>query len=124
MFNSIALDVVVGLIFIFLLYSLLASILQEFFAKVFNLRAKMLSKAISRLLDDEERDFNKYCIGNTCPYNRRQFSYTFYRHPSIKYLGKNEFSKKPAYISDVLFAETLIKILRTDKFTGSQNQMA
>jgi hypothetical protein len=38
-------------------------------------------------------------------------------------LGKNEFARKPAYISDALFAETLIKILRSDKFTGSQNQM-
>lgn len=118
MFNSIALDVVIGLIFIFLLYSLLASILQEFVAKILGLRARMLLKAIARLLDDDNFE-NQY----KDPFKNREFTSIFYSHPNIKYLGNNEFNKKPAYISDTLFAETIIKILRTDKFTGTQNQM-
>jgi hypothetical protein len=131
MFNSIAIDVTIGLVFIFLLYSLLASILQEFIAKILGLRARMLLKAISKLLDDDD-DFNEargLCRFNVVkgyylyPFKNRPFSKIFYSHPNIKYLGKNEFSRKPAYLSDALFAETLIKILRTDKFTGTQNQM-
>lgn len=130
MFNNIALDVVIGMIFIFLLYSLLGSILQEFVAKIMGLRARMLLKAIARLLDDE--NFTKvkglkrvFSFKNSYmhPFKNRKLTEIFYDHPNIKYLGKNEFTRKPAYISDTLFAETLIKILRSDKFTGSQNQM-
>ncbi len=131
MFNNVALDVVIGVVFIFLLYSLLASILQEFVAKILGLRARMLLKAIARLLDDED-DFNKtkglcriFTFKGTYmhPFKNRKFTEVFYNHPNIKYLGKNEFTRKPAYISDVLFSETLIKLLRSDQFTGTQNQM-
>jgi hypothetical protein len=53
MFNNVVLDVFISLIFIFLLYSLLASILQEFVAGRLNLRARMLQKAIRRMLEDQ-----------------------------------------------------------------------
>ena len=47
MFNSIVLDSVIGLVFIFLLYSLLATILGEMIANWLGLRARMLRQANS-----------------------------------------------------------------------------
>jgi hypothetical protein len=54
MFNSVALDVVIGLIFIYLLYSLLATVISEMIASVLGLRARNLKVAINRMLNDEK----------------------------------------------------------------------
>ena len=54
MFNSQVLDVVIGLVFIYLLYSLLVTIIQEMIATIFCFRAKILQRAIVRMLEDEE----------------------------------------------------------------------
>lgn len=53
MFNSVVLDVFIGLSLIFLLYSLMATTVQEILAQWFGLRGRMLQKAIRRMLDDE-----------------------------------------------------------------------
>lgn len=53
MFDNVVLNIFIGLIFIFLLYSLLASILQELFASWCSLRSKMLQKALRRMLLDQ-----------------------------------------------------------------------
>jgi hypothetical protein len=52
MFNSIVLETVIGMVFIFLLYSLLATILGELVANWLGLRARMLRQAIERMLND------------------------------------------------------------------------
>lgn len=131
--NNVAINICIGLIFIFLLYSLLATIIQEIISKFFGLRARMLLKAISKLLDDDSFNEVKY-IGRfkvilnlkqyVFPFHNRVFTEQFYHHPAIKYLGQNELSRKPAYISSRLFADTLIKILRGSEFTGTENQLA
>jgi hypothetical protein len=51
--NTIVLDVFIGLIFIYLLYSLLATVLQEIIATNLSFRAKILQRAITRMLEDE-----------------------------------------------------------------------
>jgi len=56
MFSNIALDVFIGLAFVFLIYSLLATIFQEFISQIFDLRAKMLQKGIARMLRDDNKD--------------------------------------------------------------------
>ena len=53
MFNSVALNVVIGLVFIFLLYSLLATILSEL-ASWLGLRARNVKEAIDRMLNDHK----------------------------------------------------------------------
>lgn len=53
MFDSIVLDVVVSLVFIYLLYSLLATILGEIFSSTVNLRARILWLSINRMLQDD-----------------------------------------------------------------------
>ena len=52
MTNLIVLDVVIGLVFVYLLYSMLATILQELLATWFSFRSKLLERAISRMLED------------------------------------------------------------------------
>ncbi|MGZ8538832.1 MAG: hypothetical protein ACXWV9_11240, partial [Flavisolibacter sp.] len=54
MFNNIALDVCIGLVFIFLLYSLLATIILELIAHILDLRARMLTKALRNMLEDRD----------------------------------------------------------------------
>ena len=52
MTNLIVLDVVIGLVFVYLLYSMLATILQELLATWFSFRSKLLERAIFRMLED------------------------------------------------------------------------
>ena len=60
MFNNVVLDIFIGLVFVFLLYSLLATILMELYARAFNLRARMLQKALRRMLEDDAANNGKY----------------------------------------------------------------
>ena len=98
MFNSVALDVVIGLVFIYLLYSLLANIIQELISTNLGLRAKILKHGISRMLDDGTES--------------KELSKTFYEHPLIKYLGENKLFSKPSYLSAKNFSKVVIDLLR------------
>src|SRR3954464_9411357 len=57
MFNNVVLDVAIGLIFIFLLYSLLATTINEFVAMIFAYRHRMLEKAIEQMLDGKNYSY-------------------------------------------------------------------
>lgn len=52
MFGFEILDVVIGLVFVYLLLSLFATALNEYIAAVFSLRGKELARGLGRLLDD------------------------------------------------------------------------
>lgn len=102
MTGSVALDVVIGLVFIYLLYSLLATILQEILASnIIRLRAKILEKAIRRMLDDTGH------VRQT----KELLSTAFYQTPLIKYLGPSN-GKTPAYIAARNFSKALLDILK------------
>lgn len=107
MFNSVVLDVVIGLVFIYLLYSLLATIIQEFITTYLGLRAKMLMKGISRMLDDDIKATG--------------ISDAFYGHPLIKYLGENKTHSKPAYLTAKNFSKVLIDLLRGENVQPGQS---
>src|SRR5690349_21398975 len=116
MTGSTAIDVVIGLVFVFLLYSLLASIVQEIATSLFGLRSKMLLKSIARMLDDGDPDLKKRSIRRVkvinfivellknlrafflSPFFGRPFTHEFYNHPSIKYLSESSWNNKPAYL--------------------------
>ncbi len=145
MFNSVALDVVIGLVFIYLLYSLLATTINEAIASMFNLRAKKLEKAITRMLDDGIMHnpniwsfigdfvmgiliklkffflfFSFKNLGTTK--NKMSLVESFYNHPGIKYLGENKISNKPSYISSEFFSKAVMDILKEK--AGSPNETA
>ena len=131
MFNSIVLDTVIGLVFVFLLYSLLATILGELIANWLGLRARMLRQSIERLLNDgyegdSEKNWLKLTlrsIGSFVVYEFKEFNNSvagrFYNQASVKYLTKGHnkgfalFKKsKPSYIRTDNFSDTLIQMFK------------
>lgn len=136
MFNNAAIDVCLGLIFIFLLYSLLATIIQEIFAQWFSLRARNLIKTIRRMLEDEKTPARKWSVQSVfidfwvglknyfLPFKGYPFLEAFYNYPLIKYLGENRGNSRPSYISPGNFSETVIQLFRGDSFDHTLNPMA
>ncbi len=96
MTGSVALDVVIGLVFVFLLYSLLASVIQEIISSWLSLRAADLKEAIERMLDDDTKT--------------KHFSKGFYESPSIKYFARE--GEKPSYLTAANFSKVVLDILK------------
>ena len=65
MTGNVALDIFVGIVFVYLLYSLLATIIMEIIATFLGLRARNLNYALKRMLKDERQYKHKLdkCIG-------------------------------------------------------------
>lgn len=57
MFNNVVLDVVIGLVFIYLLYSLLTTTINEFVTIIFAYRSRMLERGIEQMLDGENYSY-------------------------------------------------------------------
>lgn len=122
MFNNVVLDVVIGLVFIYLLYSLLATILQELIATNLSFRSKILEKAILRMLEDGKTTgkntfldrlsgiFNLFSRSNLLM--DKKVAAWFYAHPLIKYLGEDNYHSKPSYITSQNFSKVLIDLLQ------------
>jgi hypothetical protein len=102
MTGSIAIDVVISLVFIYLLYSLLATIIQEIVASnILSLRSKVLEEGIKRMLDDDDHVHQ----------HDDMLSKAFYNSPLVKYLGQSQ-GKKPAYLSAANFSKVMLDILK------------
>ena len=135
MFGSNILEIVIGLVFIYLLYSLLATTIKEGVAALFSLRAKMLEKAIKRMLDDglceshsiwghvwnifrKAGEFIYMVVLYIFPITKVKerkgdlLVHKFYDHPGIKYLAENKLYKRPSYISPENFSKTVVDILK------------
>lgn len=136
MFNSVVLDVFIGLIFVYLLYSLLATILQEIVARWFNLRSRMLQMAMRRMLEDDNK-YSQFSLVNAViemyygmvrffnPHykSKSELTKTFFNYPTIKYLAQSSWQSKPAYLDPSGFSQTLIYMLRGDNYNGTNPQM-
>ena len=135
MFYNAVLDVFTGLIFVFLLYSLLATILQEIIARWLNLRARMLQKALRRMLEDDDgeiTDAGLSVLGRETynlfhrffyPIKKDSLLAKFYNHPTIKYLGQDKLFSKPSYLHAHNFSQTIIHLLRGETYDGrAQNE--
>lgn len=122
MFNNVVLDVFIGLVFIYLLYSLLATILQEIIANQLAFRSKVLEKAILRMLEDGQTTGSNSFWDRVKSYGHlfgkpnlligKTISPWFYAHPLIKYLGEDNFYSKPAYLSAQNFSKVMIDLLK------------
>jgi hypothetical protein len=91
-----SLEIVVGLVFVYLLLSILVTLLVEYCSAIFKLRAENLKKIIERALDDDSKTL----------------SVIFYKHPLIKYLSQKN-GKLPSYLGSDKFAKTVLDIIRT-----------
>jgi hypothetical protein len=92
-----ALDVLVGLFFLFFLLSIVCSSVQEFIAQILNLRAKTLEEGVRNLVGDEA------------------LTERFFRHPRVKALSRPHVRigsrRGPSYIPSRVFAITLMDTL-------------
>jgi hypothetical protein len=87
MFGSQILDVVAGMVFIYLLLSIICTAANEMIASLFSLRGRNLAKGIANLLADKRIK----CLDEL-----------FYDHPLIKSLYRGK--RKPSYIPGHTFA--------------------
>ena len=94
MFNSSILDIAIGMIFLFVLVSLLCSAINEIIAQFLQMRAKNLEAGLANLL--QSGDGNKLVND-------------LYRHPLISGLAKP--GDKPSYIPSKHFTLALMDIM-------------
>ncbi|MGE5107963.1 MAG: hypothetical protein ACM3H8_10485 [Sphingobacteriales bacterium] len=120
MFNNVALDVVIGLVFIYLLYSLLASVIQEIIATHFDFRAKILEKAILRMLNDGQSDKQPWkdrlsgymtLLRRASQVKGKKFAEAFYNHPLVKCLAEDTWHSKPSYLRAENFSKVVVDLL-------------
>ncbi|MDW3210984.1 MAG: hypothetical protein R8N23_14000 [Reichenbachiella sp.] len=113
MTGSVALDVAIGLVFIYLLYSLLASLVAEIFATAITLRARNLKEAVNRMINDESSgELSKFPrlmeLINFFPKDfKGSLIERFYNHQEIKYLGRKG-NLGPSAIQAANFAKVIM----------------
>jgi hypothetical protein len=93
---SITLDVVIGLVFVYVLLSLIGTALTEWVARMVAQRSKTLEAGIQRLLDDPAGS---------------GLAKDLYEHPLIKALFPH--GQKPSYLPSQQFAIALMDLLGT-----------
>lgn len=98
MFGMQTLDVAIGLIFVYLVMSLVCTALREFGAAIWNARAKNLEDGIADLLP--------------------ALKDAFYGHALIQSLGEN--GKKPSYIPAKTFALALLDLVAHGSTTADE----
>lgn len=138
MINSPVLDTAIGLVFIFLLYSLLATSINEAIATLFSLRARMLKKGIIKgmLSNSKQKEWiwksSLKTIGNLFkelsfliigykPKQKGKLGNAFYNHPIIKNYGSSDRFSIPSYIPKENFSTILIDVLEKYWDTHKEN---
>jgi hypothetical protein len=132
MFNSPILDIIIGLVFIFLLYSLLATSIKEAIATGLGLRARMLKKGIINGMLTATTEKTKWkSIGDwwikflraivhlfagrpILTDDQKKIGDYFYDHPVIKNYGSGQIYKYPSYIPTGSFSTVMIDVLKKD----------
>lgn len=102
MFNSGILDVAIGIVFVYLLVSLIVSAANELLAAIFKMRGRVLWQGIRNLLPTGE--------------GKQNIAQQVYEHPLITGLSP---SARPSYIPSRTFALALLDVI-----SGSTGQIA
>jgi hypothetical protein len=123
MINNPALDVAIGLAFIYAIYSLIATVSTEIFSTFLKLRGKNLKIAILRMLDNSSFPENQKENSLKPPENKLEndLSEKFLNQPEIRFLGRitrNGKERCPSYIKPTTFARALLNTL---DYTWSEN---
>ena len=122
MTGSITLDVIIAMVFVYLIYSLLVTILGEMISTWLGIRARNLRMMLERMLNDEgvepQGKIAKFFLYES-EYFKNSLAGRFYNHPSIKYSSESKKENrfffthgKPSYISDSQFADTIVQLFR------------
>lgn len=106
----ILIEACIGLFFLYLILSLIASFVLELIAAAAKMRAKKLIKAIESIFDESPDDSNK-----------SELYKAFFDHPLYKQLCNpqkgEEPRRPPSYIEPSTFVEIIISILSTNNLT-------
>jgi len=104
LFNSIILDVIIGLVFVYLLLAILCTAANEWVAALTRRRGEMLRKGIQQLLSDQP-------ISNET--DPEAFLREFYKHPLITSMMHD--ANHPNYLSPRTFAAVVTDVLTASK---------
>jgi hypothetical protein len=100
LFNSTILDVIIGLIFVYLLLSILCTAANEWVVTMTKRRGELLRKGIHQLLENQQTRSNG---------DKDGFLLEFYKHPLITSIKHDE--NHPNYISPRIFTAVVTDIL-------------
>ena len=103
MFGSLVLDVVIGLVFVYLLLSMICTAANEMIASMLALRARNLARGIANLLADRRI---------------KGLDELFYEHPLIKSLYQG--TRKPSYVPSRTFALAFLDGIVPFKADGTE----
>lgn len=113
LFNSATLDVIVGLIFVYLLLAIMCSSINELIAGVFHSRSATLANGIRQLLDQQAGKNPGDPGANTQNTALDWLVQRFHAHPLITSMkpGGNADGRLPSYIPSRTFATVLMDIV-------------
>jgi hypothetical protein len=131
MINNTAIDVAIGLFFIYALYSLLTTTLTELIASLFNQRGQVLKMGLKRMLENDKpkksnANSNHVSEQKESPDNNaskeavkhlpENLSLLFFDKPEIKYLTAKTlgFTRFPSYLKPKTFVNSLLDTLGFD----------
>src|SRR5258706_5954244 len=100
LFNSTVLDVAIGLIFVYLLLSIICTAANEWLAALTKTRAKFLEKGLKQLLANQPTKADATPDG---------LINEFYKHPLVTGMMKD--GKHPTYLSSRSFVSVVINLL-------------
>jgi hypothetical protein len=110
LFNSNILDVVIGVVFVYLTLAILCTAANEWVAALTKRRGKMLQKGIKQLLANQPTKKDGDPEG---------FVQVFYRHPIITKIHQGD--HHPAYLSARNFTAVVTDIITTSKTTSYED---
>ena len=110
MLNSTILEVIIGLVFLYLIFSLLATFTNEIISTFFKLRANHLKNSIKHMLDNDTEEGKKLF---------KEFN----DHPLIQSFVKKKGKGFPSYIEPKKFAKIIIDIYEKSKDEDTQNDI-
>jgi hypothetical protein len=102
LFNSTILDVIIGLLFVYLLLAILCTTVNEWVAGWMGLRSKNLQSGIRQLLDSQKG------VGND---DADWFLQQFYKHPLITGMLRPGDRAHPSYLPSRTFAAAVIDVV-------------
>lgn len=106
--NMQTLEIVIGLIFVYLLLSLLASIVQELFSNLTSLRGRLLIKSVAQLLELDDKDAKQALM------EKFKNSRVYQKYYNQTLVG----SKLPSYLSPSQFLAVVKDLLKSPQPEG------
>lgn len=126
MIDNVAIDVVIGIVFVYLLYSLYATIIMEMIGSFLGLRARNLLYALRRMLMDE-KEYNAFVrrifrfvnsvismSGYATNLEKDEVFKKFLNQPGIQSLKSGGTNNFPSYLEPDTFTKAIIDSIKTE----------